>query len=378
MDIKPYTLHFFNKKTGKFQQNIWNELNNGLWENFNIENYLLNSKIPANQPHKANNLFDDYIVVNSGTYYDTQTKELKEDLYYPTFVETDKKHLYKVFEEYFSQFSDKKIAVHLSGGLDSSILIALLHHFNIPFYLVGFTCHRFEFRTEKKIQEILAPLGQETVLIDLDDYPSFTNLSKKDVSQIPDANIKQVDASREIAKNCSKLGADIVFTGQGGDTVFVDEMNKGYACNIGSEFIFLYETEVLYPNLDLKLVSPYADKQIIDVLYSLRFGQKEDCLKKWTRHFFRDILPRELVEYTYCADFFGISMSGLEKAKPEIEELFRTAFEITRNKIFSPQATKDFLAIDVFDFEYQNYIDFCDKVSLATWYNSLLREGYVK
>jgi len=172
-----------------------------------------------------------------------------------------------------------------------------------------------------------------------------------------------------------------VFTGQGGDTIFVDAISSSidsWSCNIGNEFIQTYEAEVLYPNEGLELISPFSDKEILNAIFSLRIGQKNDYLKKWARQFFSDILPKELVEYTYAADFFGLSMDGLEKAKPEIEKLFQNAYEITGKEIFSHQATKDFLVTDVFSFEYQNYIDYCNKISLATWYNSLLREGYVK
>jgi asparagine synthetase B (glutamine-hydrolysing) len=381
MHIKPYSLHFFNKNTDTLQKDIWTELNEDLWSQLNINNYFTNSKIPSSQPQKTLPLFEHYTIIPPGTFYNKGTHQLKEDLYYPTYVETNKEKLYQVFEKYFAQYSNKKIAVHLSGGLDSSIIIGLLHHFNIPFYLVGLVSYRFEFRTEKAVQELLASLGKESILIDMEDYPSFGNLAQKPLSQIPDGNIKQVDAGRAVAKACKDLGTDVVFTGQGGDTIFVDAIPKfsdSWGCNIGNEFIQTYEAEVLYPNEGLELVSPYADKEIINAIYSLRIGQKNDCLKKWARHFFSDILIRELVEYTYCADFFGTSMDGLEKAKPETKLLFKSAFEITGDERFSPQETENFLAIDVFNFEYQNYIDFCDKLSLATWYNALLREGYVK
>ena len=380
MNISPYSLHFYNNKSEKLQQNIWNELKKGIWKNFKIDNFLLNSKISAEQPHKMQNIFEEFKVVYPGTSFNTKTKHLEQDLFSPNFIKTDKNELYKIFENYFNQFSNKKTAVHLSGGLDSSIIIGLLHHFKIPFYLVGLVSHRFEFRTEKAIQEKLSSLGKETVLIDMDDYPSFSNLKNKPLSQLPDSNIKQVEAGKAIVRQCKRLNVDVVFTGQGGDTIFVDDMstNKEWKCNIGNEFIMDFESQVLYPDEGIELVSPFADKNIIQALYSLRKGEKGDHLKKWARQFFKDVLPRELVEYTYCADFFGTSMSGLDSAKPEIRDLFNTAYDITQNKIFSQKKVNRFLAMDVFDFEYQDYIDYCNKISLATWYNGLLREGYVK
>lgn len=381
MKIKPYSLHFYNKRTGLLQQNIWKELDEGLWKDYNIQNHTVNSKTPANQPHKLLNVFQDFIVVNPGTYYDIESKELKEELYYPNYIKLKKHEVFEVFEKYFDKYNNRKIAVHLSGGLDSSIIICLLNHFKIPFYLVGLVSNRWEFRTEKAIQLKLAPLGLETKLIDMDEFPSFADLSKKELYQIPDKSIKQINASKIIAKTCKELGAEIVFTGQGGDTILADSITdriNTWSCNIGNEFIQTYDAEVVYPIEGLELVSPFANKDIINALYSFRIGKKNDHLKKWARCFFSDILPRELVDYTYCADFFGTSMDGLSIVKPEIEKIFKNAYEVTGNIQFSLKETQKFISIDVLNFEYQSYIEFCEKLSLATWYNALLREGYVK
>ena len=380
MNINSSNLHFFNRLTGKHQPYIWDEILGGLWKEFKINNHLANSKIRANQPQKMLHVFENYIVVPHGTFYDSNKKQIVEDLYTPPYIEMNKVKLFELFENYFSQFSNRRIAVHLSGGLDSGIIICLLHYFKIPFFLVGNTSYRFEFRTENTIQQILASLGQSSKLLDMDDYPLFSNLINKQLTQIPDDNIKQLEGSKALARACKEIGADIVFTGQGGDTIFVDSIPKtpnSWSCNINNEFIQTFEAETLYPNEGLELVSPFADKKIIQAIYSLRLGQKNDSLKKWTRNFFKDILPRELVEYTYCADFSGVSLSGLEKAKDEIGLLFKTAYSITSHSIFSPQETKMFINTDVFEFEYQDYINYCDKISLAVWYNSLLREGYV-
>jgi asparagine synthetase B (glutamine-hydrolysing) len=371
---------FHNKIKFKCQETIWQELKNGLWQQYNIDNHILNSLIPASQQHRMFNVFKDYTIIPPGVILDEENGVLKEDLYTATFIEMDKVKLLNLFESYFSQFTNKKIAVHLSGGLDSSIIIGLLNHFKIPFSLVGLESHRFEFRTEHTVQKILEPLGEITILIDMDDYPSFSNLSNRQLSQVPDDNIKQVEASKAVAFACKGI-ADVVFTGQGGDTLFVDSIpNLPYSwkCNINNEFIPSFEVEHLYPNEGIELISPFADKNIINAIYSLRIGLGADPLKKWARYFFNEILPRELSEYTYSADFFGTSLSGLDMAKEEIITLFETAYEITNHYVFSRNEVTNFLKQDVFDFEYQAYISYCNRISLAVWYNSLKREGYVK
>ena len=371
---------FINKTNFQYQENIFLELKDGLWKKYNIQNHLKNSLIPANQPHKKLSVFTDYIVIPPGAYYDVKTNTIKEDLYTPSFIPMDKHKLYKLFENYFSQFTNKTIAVHLSGGLDSSIIIGLLNHFKIQFSLIGLVSDLFEFRTERFVQQILSPLGKNTKLINMDEYPSYSNLQNRKLSNVPDDNIKQVEASIAIAR-ASKEFADIVFTGQGGDTIFADAIpnppNKWY-CNILNEFIPCFETAHIYPNERLELISPFADKDIIDAIYSLRIGLKSDPTKKWARSFFKEILPQELTDFNYSADFFGTSLSGLELAKPEIVNLFNNAYEMTCHPIFSKKSIQNFIDFDVLDFEYQHYISYTNRISLAVWYNSLKREGYDK
>lgn len=371
---------FYNNLKFNWQETIFHELKNGLWKQYNINNHIRNSLTPANQPHKILPIFNDYIVVPPGVILDEEKKVLKEDLYTASFGEMDKVKLLNLFQSYFSQFANKKIAVHLSGGLDSSIIIGLLNHFGIPFYLVGLESNRFEFRTEQAVQHKLAPMGKKTILLEMDKYPSFSNLSNRQLSAIPDDNIKQVEGSKAVARACSDL-ADVVFTGQGGDTLFVDlipNLPNSWKCNISNEFIPYFEVEHLYPNEGIELISPFAEKSIINAICSLRIGLGYDPLKKWARSFFKEFLPRELSDYTYSADFFGTSLSGLEMAKEEIITLFETAYSITNHTIFSKNEINTFLKQDVFDFEYQDYISYCNRISLAVWYNSLYREGYVK
>lgn len=371
---------FINKTNFRYQDNLFPELKDGLWKQYNIESHIKNSTVPANQPHKTLSVFNDFIIIPPGAYYDLETNTLKEDLYSPKFIQMDKSKLYKLFENYFSTFSNKKIAVHLSGGLDSSIIIGLLNHFKIQFSLIGLESNRFEFRTERMVQQILAPLGKNTILLDMDDYPSFSNLSNRKLSQVPDDNIKQVEGSIAIARACKDV-ADIVFTGQGGDTIFADAIpnhpNK-WSCNIVNEFIPCFETAHIYPDEGLELISPFADKDIINAIYSLRIGLKSDPTKKWARNFFKEILPQELTNFNYSADFFGTSLSGLELAKPEIVNLFNNAYEMTKHPIFSKKSIQNFIDFDVLNFEYQDYISYCNRISLAVWYNSLKRDGYVK
>ena len=103
----------------------------------------------------------------------------------------------------------------------------------------------------------------------------------------------------------------------------------------------------------MELASFYADPEIIEAIYNLRLGKPFDAWKLWARDFFREFLPRELAEYHYVADFNGLSMSGLEAAKPMVTRLFEEAYDLLRHPIFSPKSTQEMRETNVFKFDYK-------------------------
>ena len=130
----------------------------------------------------------------------------------------------------------------------------------------------------------------------------------------------------------------------------------------------------MYAPKGLRLISFFSDETIIDNIVALRFGQKEDPMKLWARHYFADLLPRELSEFCYCGDFNGHSKTGLEEAKPTIKLLFEEAYDSFRHPLFSPESTRNFVGTNVFTFDYKEYCDYCTKISIAAWLHSLFRE----
>jgi len=332
-----------------------------MWREFRIDDHLWNESLGATRQVEYKPLFEHIWPIYPGFRWDLQKNCLVEDRFTPSLVPMDIDKFLGRCEKYFDKYKDKKIGVHLSGGLDSSLIIGILHHLDIPFYLFGLYTDRYEFRTERKIQEILAPLGIDTVLINNEDYPFYSCLDKIPAKQFPDGAIKANESAKAIALACKEKGIQVVFGGQGGDTLFVDEtpLEPGaVSYNIGNEFDVSEESDLIYAPLGIELKSFYADKSIIEAIYNLRLGQKEDVWKDWARKYFRDFLPKELSEYHYVADFFGISMSGLEAAKPTIKKLFEKAYELLRHEIFSPISTEKMLTTNVFAFDFKMYIDF--------------------
>ena len=371
-DNQPY-LRFFNTNRNVIQNDIWGELSSGLWKSFSVENYLYNDSVGEVNQHLWKQVVPNIYPINPGFVWDFSKNCLTAELYFPQLVDSSFDKFIGIVENYFKQFEGRKIGVHLSGGLDSSIIIGLLHYLKIPFTPIGLVCKRFEFRTERHIQEKLLEWGDNGRLIDIEQYPFWSNLLMNPKQQLPDSNIMMNNASFALANAFHEAEVDVVINGQGGDSLFYEAIpNRGF--NIGNEFLNLWDEVNNYKPNHCELYSFYADKQIINHIYSLRYGQDHDPIKKWARQFFKPILPFELSDYYYKSDYFGIDKSGLSNARHDIQILFEEAYDRLGHEIFSPMSIREFLSIDVNNLEYKTYCAYCSKISIAVWLHSLFRK----
>ena len=369
---EPY-LSFWNIEEKKVYDHIWNQLEDGMIKDININSFLYNNSLPLGQIHKSKPLFPKYLQINSGTIWNNEIYELEQDLYTPKYIEnTSFRNFLKLSEKIFKELNAKKIGVHLSGGLDSGLIICLLKELNISFVPIGLKSKSFEFRTERKIQDILINYGDSGELIDIEDYPYFSGINSIPAHQIPDDDIKSYASAVALAKAFHDKGCDIVISGQGGDTLLVDSFKykEKTHYNIDQEFKVPTQVYRVYAPMGIKLKSFYANKDIINFFYSARLGHQEDIYKKWVRNWAAKILPPELSKFHYCADFFGLSMTGLNSAKPLIKLLFEEAYEFCNAHYFSPQQTKKFIEKDLFSFDQKEYINYCGLISVASWIHS--------
>lgn len=370
------SLRFYNASTGLIQDSVWEELDNGLWKQYSIDNRLFNGALGEMRIGEWKPVFPDITPIYPGYAWNPQTRQLEEKRFTPDIQsDADMDSFLAAAYRFFERLNGKKIGVHLSGGLDSGIIICLLRHFGIPFVLGGGYSSRYEFRTERQIQDILGAYGEDTFLVDTEEYPFYSCLMDMPRHQIPDSYIKSTSLSECLADGFHKRGVEVVLSGQGADTLFVDAVpvNSRHSYNIENEFAAPFESDLIYAPHGIQLLSFYGDKDIIGQINSLRQGQRQDVYKMWARGFFRDFLPRELSDYVYCADFFGISMSGLESAKSDIVKLFEEARSLLPHPLFSEQNTRQMIETNVFDFDYKAYCRFCTQISIAVWLHALLR-----
>ena len=135
------SLSFVDITTGIVKPHIWAELENGMWKDFLIDNHLKNDTLGDVDQNKWLPIFPNYKVINPGFKWDASTQQITADLYRPKCVNASLDSFLQAAENYFKKFEGKKIGVHLSGGLDSSLIISLLNYFKIPFVAIGLCSH---------------------------------------------------------------------------------------------------------------------------------------------------------------------------------------------------------------------------------------------
>jgi len=361
---------------GKVLPDIWRELKQGAWKNLVPEVFENNVKLGELNRSKALSVIPNILPIHWGMGWDDDKKCLIDPFFHPQLQTLGINDFLHAVERFFDKFKGKHIGVHLSGGLDSSIIIALLKHFNIPFSLVGMTSNRYEFRTEKYIQQLLATWGRKTVLIDYEDHLPLSHLDKVPPHQHPQILSMNYNTSKTMAIECQNMGIEVLFTGNGGDNVFADAVpvNPADCTWLPQGFKDTWLDDFAYASYGVEVVPFYADSGIMNTIYNLRKGQDEDNAKLWARQFLKDYLPKELVNYTYCADFWGLYTDGLQESIPTIRKLFGQAYELTENDYFSLQKTNELLNQDLLNANKTMYQAIESRISLAVWLNSLIEK----
>jgi len=367
------TLHYRNIHTGEYFKDIWDFINTNEWKNIYPENFEFNNLIGVLNRKEAKPVIGNFIPIYRGMEWSNEENKALNPTYVPKRFNSNMDIFLNAAEDFFKQYENKKIGVQLSGGLDSSIIIGLLKHFQIPFYLIGLSTERYEFRTERHIQKIISEWAVETVLIDYENYLPLSNLEEVPKHQYPDLLVNNYSSNKAMAIECKRMGVEILLTGEGGDNLFAEPIPyEPNECTwIPQSFGDYWLAENVYAPFGVDILPFYEDQGVLDAIYNLRIGQGKDNSKLWARQFFKEFIPDELVNFTYCADFWGIYISGLQKAIPQIKILFAKAFDLTKNFYFSKESIDILLSQDLLSAKKEVYQKIEARVALAVWVNSL-------
>ena len=169
-----------------------------------------------------------------------------------------------------------------------------------------------------------------------------------------------------------------MLSGEGGDFVFshaIKSTDIKYPWS-STEFYDNWLNENIYNNIGCELVPFYGDEKIMNCIFNLRRGENEDWRKIWARNFFRDILPEELVNFSYYADFWGLYCRGIINSTDALKNLIDNAYHISKNQFFAPENIKDLFSKNILNLDRSTYSKLEAKVAAATWVNSNFKTNH--
>lgn len=364
---------FFNTKTKQFNTGKELEYNQKLFEQVSNSNFEFNTLRGVLKREEWKPVLGSWFFVYPEMIVDEKQGVITDPVFTPSIINTPNLQTFlDAALTFFEQFKDKQIGVQLSGGLDSSLIIGLLKYFNIPFHLVGMTNERYEFRTESYIQNLLASWGDKVVLLDFESYLPLSQINQVPFHPYPDLSVNNFASDNAMATVSNELGIEVLLTGEGGDNLFAEAISHNVEDCTWKPQVFgdYWNTKHVYAPKEVELVSFYADKGIMNAVFNLRKGHAEDNNKIWARQYFKDFLPKELVDFTYCADFWGLYVDGLLNTIPTIKELFKNAITVTNNKAFSKSEFDRLFGQDLLEAKKEMYQQIEARVALSVWINS--------
>lgn len=317
--------------------------------------------------------FRDCLVMYPGMQWNAMQRNLEDSVFLPYLAPASFDSLVKAAGVLFSRFEGRHIGVQLSGGVDSSIIIGLLKANSIPYSLVGLSTDRYEFRTERYVQLKLADECGKAKLLDYEQYLPLSGLDTVRAHAWPDLSCINFKSDSAMAEACNELGIEVLFSGSGGDVILGIEVPENPEdCNWHPQiFNYPWPKEVVYAKYGVELVSFFGDPQFINCIYNLRRGHSDDADKLWARRFFRDILPKELVDYTYRADFWGLYVDGLRQSLQTIRNLHKIAHELSGDAYFMKENLDQLLTEDLLQAKKVIYQKIESRAAISAWINAL-------
>lgn len=361
---------FFNKSTGVLEETIWECLTFDALRNANYINHLINTKCLIQSP-------DIYIPVIADIYPipSKSSWSISENNFVCTqkLIVHDKSiNIDKIIKKITAPLKKYKIGVELSGGLDSSLIISILRKNGIDPFLIGFTSDRYEFRTERHIQELYEKQAIECKLINIDEIPPLKGLLDTPKHQLPYHSSLWYYSKNIIAKSCKEHHVDILFSGMSGDTIFCEKVGDSFPYewhNWRMDYGWFNEYSFLQYGLKY---SPVYSRPLVDEIFKLRKNQEYDSQKQWARDFFKDYLPNELIDFNYKADYIGEFIDGIKNSYLDIVELFKVTNDIVASNEFS-QEKLTILLDDIEKYDNEQLNEIFAKLSFANWIYSVAK-----
>lgn len=363
-------IDFVELASGDVVPSLWPLLEQGYWRQCRphvYEGHVVGNALRATL---EDTFFPQHAALRPGRRWVAATHRLEHTPFQPASGPADLHYFLDLAAAYFARLEAKRIAVQVSGGVDSSLVIGLLRFLNIPHFLVGMVSSRYEFRTERAIQDQFCRSGSGA-LLDYESHLPLSDLFHVPRSTIPDVASLAHSANRAMARACRANGVDVLLSGAGGDVLLGGDMRAVSPPCHPHFFQEPWSQEFVYAPEGVSYLSFFSDQTIAGCLCALRAGQSEDTSKFWARQFFRDFLPHRIVDNLYKTDFWGLYMSGLVASLPDIRRLHAAALEATGDTYFLPANLERLLACDLMECDQPLYQRLEARISAATWFATM-------
>lgn len=348
-----------------------------IFSNDSLNNHVYNSSLYICTPDKYRYVLENIVPIPPKSKWTLTTngfilKESKKIFQKRHFNIED---FLKSVNSHLKLLGDKKIGVQLSGGLDSSLIIGILRHFGIEPVLVGMYNKRYEFRTERLIQNILKTNASEYTLINDDEHLPFTDLLNVPKHILPSATSIFYSGEEKMSQLFKKSKVDVVFNGMGLDSILCLSPNDDENRNQWYPFMFddcWFSDYVYYPK-NINFTPSIKSHFLLNIIWNMRYSQIEDNTKQWARNIFSNFLPDELVKFNYKSDHVGLLIDGIKSNINTIEYLFEFMYNKTRLFEFSKNEFKKLFRDYHLSDDNKIKIIF-SRTSYAVWIYSLLKE----
>lgn len=270
-----------------------------------------------------------------------------------------------------------RYAVELSGGFDTALIIAILKKIEAPIYLIGVRSDRYEFRTERKVQDYFSSYGT-TIFIPEEEATPFTKLLDCPSHRLPNKAALFYRRHVAVAAAATKLSVSSIINGLALEPLICEPVSA----DVNNFRFEKWKWEDPWPNeyvygpqgksyVNIATYQPFAQ-----LARHMRKGQLEDSHKTWARSEFKSYLPTMLTEHRYKAAFDGVYESSLQKAETEIREVGRIAFDISKCDALKPENLVSYIT-RYNSLSHREEIIMMARISYALWIYCLSRDGVI-
>ena len=363
---------YFDLNNYQILDDLFSHLSQDLIRSFDFKKYLDLSANYNCHPNVSNQLLKNIVAIPPKTKWVFDGFNFKEQNNRKKIKPEDKslQYLINYTKKFISVFSDYKIGVEVSGGLDTSIIISALRDVGYNPFLIGTKTNRFEFRTESQIQYLLVEKS-EFHLIEIDQCLPFSNLKNVPRHCLPSSSSIFYNMAHSSSAVCKENNVGILLNGMGLDLLFANDISTSHSLLQTFKLDDNWFNEYVYRPIGIKYYSAAFSNQIRELITELRFDKEEDPQKLWARNFFSEILPKEITNYSYKADNSGLFIDGFINAYSDIQDIYHVVSSYYGIDYFSDSSLEIMLKnINKADIQMDKSI--LASVSYAVWLYGLI------